>query len=132
MNAVQEVSGHFHGLETLSESITMFIKKILFSTTGACVALTGVLGALSAPRQGGSCRYIPGDPGWPNNNQWRQLNQTVNGRLIATIPLAEVCHDPYYNAISCSELAAVWDRPETQKAFLHSNSPLRADFIQYL
>ena len=39
---------------------------------------------------GGSsiCRTIPGDDAWPSKVDWDQLNQTVHGKLIATVPLA--------------------------------------------
>lgn len=55
-----------------------------------------------------SCRYIPGDKGWPNRVLWEQLNDTVNGRLIATVPLGDVCHDQgqfaAYDQSACAAL----------------------------
>lgn len=60
--------------------------------TGALLALhnffTPALGAARPP----SCRYIPGDKGWPSQEDWEKLNRTVSGRLIATVPQAHVCH----------------------------------------
>ena len=56
----------------------------------------------TAPR----CRYIPGDAGWPQPQLWSQLNQTVSRRLIATVPVASVCHDPNYDEAKCNKLAA--------------------------
>ena len=56
----------------------------------------------------GACRYIPGDASWPTEDQWNNLNATVHGRLIATRPLARVCHDPTYSATACAELKAQW------------------------
>ncbi len=64
-----------------------------------------------------SCKPIPGDPAWPTNAEWAQLNRTVGGRLIATVPEASVCHyDPYhdYNATACDALKPGWDFPQAQ------------------
>ncbi|KAI0603272.1 FAD-binding domain-containing protein [Biscogniauxia sp. FL1348] len=58
-----------------------------------------------------SCRYIPGDDGWPAPALWNQLNKTVDGRLIATNPIAHVCHGDSYSEAECSELADQWDVP---------------------
>ncbi|KAH6974604.1 putative FAD-dependent isoamyl alcohol oxidase [Ilyonectria sp. MPI-CAGE-AT-0026] len=55
-----------------------------------------------------TCRYIPGDAGWPDAQQWHHLNATVGGRLIANVPLGQVCHDRgafhAYNATACAKL----------------------------
>ncbi|KAI1326774.1 FAD binding domain protein [Xylariaceae sp. FL0255] len=60
------------------------------------------------------CKTIPGDKNWPNTKTWTALNSTVNGRLIATVPLASVCHtagpfSSYYNASACDTLQGLWD-----------------------
>ncbi|KAL1304334.1 hypothetical protein AAFC00_000735 [Neodothiora populina] len=63
-----------------------------------------------------SCRCFPGDACWPSVDVWNSLNQTVGGRLIATVPLAAACHiDQYatYNETKCAELQAKWEDPET-------------------
>lgn len=54
------------------------------------------------------CRYIPGDAGWPHPQLWSQLNRTVNGRLIATVPVGSVCHYPNYDEAKCKELTTNW------------------------
>lgn len=54
------------------------------------------------------CRYIPGDAGWPQPQLWSQLNRTVNGRLIATVPVGSVCHYPNYDEAKCNELTTNW------------------------
>ena len=55
-----------------------------------------------------TCRYIPGDAGWPSYSDWTQLNLTVGGRLIATVPVGHVCHKsgPFaaYNQTACEDL----------------------------
>lgn len=64
-----------------------------------------------------SCRNIPGDAGWPAESEWAQLNKTVDGRLIATIPLASACHTlPYhdFDETACAALQAEWDGVEVQ------------------
>ena len=64
--------------------------------------------------QNGSCRYLPGDLGWPSKDAWAVLNSTVGGRLIQTVPLASVCHDPSYNQEKCDGLREAWDTPIPQ------------------
>jgi hypothetical protein len=54
------------------------------------------------------CRYIPGDPGWPSAVAWHELNATVGGRLIATVPLAAPCHEPHFDAQRCAFLKGQW------------------------
>lgn len=61
-----------------------------------------------------SCRCLPGDDCWPSPQEWARLNATVQGRLIATVPLGAPCHDPTYNATECSYLQAEWPFPEIQ------------------
>jgi hypothetical protein len=63
--------------------------------------------APSAPRSC-ECRNIPGDAGWPTAAQWNRLNSTVNGRLIGTVPLAQVCHDPFYDEEACNAVREAW------------------------
>lgn len=72
--------------------------------------LANVAGLASAASQP-SCRYIPGDIGWPNQRQWDSLNRTVNGQLIRTLPAGHVCHDPTYNEAQCKDLLAKWGDP---------------------
>jgi len=56
-----------------------------------------------------SCKCLPGDACWPSTAEWSQLNATVGGRLIATVPLGQVCHDPSYNASVCNYVKAQWN-----------------------
>lgn len=55
-----------------------------------------------------SCHCIPGDACWPTDLHWTALNETINGRLIKTVPLGSVCHNPTYDARACAALQAVW------------------------
>lgn len=65
-----------------------------------------------------SCRNIPGDVDWPTQQEWASLNTTVGGRLIATVPLASVCHDEgefaQYNETACDALRQRWDLSQVQ------------------
>ena len=70
-------------------------------------------GSPLAPRAP-TCKYLPGDPGWPSTTDWDNLNDTVNGRLIAAVPLAQPCHTPYFNAAECAKIQANWTWPQLQ------------------
>lgn len=52
------------------------------------------LAPLMAPRAmpGAPKRRVrPGEPGWPTDSQWAELNEAVGGRLIEPKPLLETC-----------------------------------------
>jgi len=61
-----------------------------------------------------TCKCFPGDACWPSAGDWNSLNQTVSGRLIATVPLAKACHDPNYDPVRCQALRDGWQNPGTQ------------------
>ncbi|KAI5865325.1 putative FAD-dependent isoamyl alcohol oxidase [Durotheca rogersii] len=80
--------------------------------TRAGALLLSTLAVANAVDPQPNCRHIPGDAGWPSLRKWAQLNETVGGRLISTIPQAHVCHDePFgqYNKTACDELSAEWN-----------------------
>jgi hypothetical protein len=62
------------------------------------------------------CRCFPGDECWPSVSKWSSFNETLGGKLIATVPLAAVCHDspsthpdwPAYDEAACSQLQQRW------------------------
>ncbi|KAJ5963979.1 uncharacterized protein N7479_003855 [Penicillium vulpinum] len=59
---------------------------------------------------------MPQDPCWPEHNLWARFNKTVHGRLIATIPIASVCHiDSFapYDKSQCDQLQSNWGFPKT-------------------
>jgi hypothetical protein len=37
------------------------------------------------------CHSQPGDPSFPSKTEWNNLNSTIDGRLLAVLPSAEVC-----------------------------------------
>lgn len=55
-----------------------------------------------------TCKCFPGDACYPTAAEWSSLNNTVQGRLIATVPLGSPCHDPYYDETECAYLQDEW------------------------
>ncbi|KUI68196.1 6-hydroxy-D-nicotine oxidase [Cytospora mali] len=76
-----------------------------------------------------TCRCYPTDTCWPTAAKWAEFNTTVGGRLVATVPIASVCHyDNFtaYNAEACAALLDVWDYPQTHDG--SSSSPMAQFF----
>ena len=63
---------------------------------------------------GSKCKCFPGDSCWPSSREWRNLNSTVGGRLIATVPLGEACHGDKYDSFKCQQLRDSWQSPGLQ------------------
>lgn len=79
------------------------------------------------------CRIIPGDASWPSPNIWQQLNKTVDGKLIATVPIAAACHttlfgqsNSLFDQDACNALRDNWHFPETHLP--SSSSPMAYQF----
>ena len=92
--------------------------SLLRNLAGAFLLLPLSSAVLVHVRGSASCKSIPGDPGWPKQESWDQLNQTVHGRLVTTIPQAAVCHIGGYGALkedeaACKALQPDWDFPQT-------------------
>ncbi|KAI1819121.1 FAD/FMN-containing isoamyl alcohol oxidase MreA [Xylaria intraflava] len=88
-------------------------------------------GALSSRDSANNCRSIPGDKSWPSVDAWNALNQTVGGRLVATVPIGAPCHESYngiptYSESQCDALRNVWYLPETHLP--SSSSPMAYTF----
>jgi hypothetical protein len=51
-----------------------------------------------------TCKWIPGETGWPSEQDWATLNQQVKGRLLKPIPPAAGCHRAEYGNVrqSCA------------------------------
>ncbi|KAG0648444.1 FAD-linked oxidoreductase ZEB1 [Hyphodiscus hymeniophilus] len=73
-----------------------------------------------------SCRCLPGDSCWPTTKEWKALNTTVGGRLVATVPLGSPCHDPKYNGTECAILQSQWLQPQLH---MNSSSSVMAPFF---
>ena len=63
------------------------------------------------------CRCMPGDTCWPDSVAWNNLNETTGGKLISTVPLAQACHSPKFNASQCQNLQNEWTSPFLQYVF---------------
>ncbi|KAI1474613.1 FAD binding domain protein [Daldinia eschscholtzii] len=66
------------------------------------------------------CRCFPGDVCWPSRESWSNFNATLDGKLVATVPIASVCHNSSftpYNAEACMQLRGDWTNP-----YIHSES----------
>jgi hypothetical protein len=68
------------------------------------------------------CHCLPGDACWPASSQWSALNTTVNGGLVATVPIGTPCHDPNYDEVACAALQSNWTLPQLQCAPRPANS----------
>ncbi|KAJ5171187.1 FAD-binding type 2 [Penicillium coprophilum] len=63
-----------------------------------------------------TCRCMPQDACWPRDYIWARFNETVDGKLIATVPIASVCHiDSFtpYDQSQCAQLQSNWGFPAT-------------------
>ncbi|KKA27659.1 hypothetical protein TD95_001252 [Thielaviopsis punctulata] len=76
----------------------------------SAVALALLAGSAAASNS--SCRCFPGDSCWPSTSSWDSLNSTVGGRLVKTLPLGAVCHDPHYDEAACQDLRDNWTAPQ--------------------
>lgn len=94
-----------------------------FVLLGLASAATAV--AISPFHPNSSCRVLPGDTAWPNAIQCANLNKTVSGHLIASVPESSVCHNsPFngYNAAACAVLQSTWNKTElSQLVSKHSS-----------
>ncbi|KAF5361379.1 hypothetical protein D9758_006192 [Tetrapyrgos nigripes] len=59
-----------------------------------------------------SCRILPTDPSWPNSEVWEAFNQSIDGRLIKTVPIGSPCHDPTYDEAECNLIRENWHIPD--------------------
>lgn len=70
---------------------------------------------VSPSNAGSTCRCFPGDTCWPSQEVWDSLNNTVNGRLVASRPLGAPCHHSAfapYNQSQCDSLRDRWLTPQ--------------------
>jgi hypothetical protein len=88
------------------------MKTTIFAALFGATVLGGANAASIGADSG--CYCLPEDDCWPSPAQWDALNTTVYGRLIATVPVGSVCHDPMYNEAACEALMANWTEPDVQ------------------
>jgi len=103
----------------LSHVRYMLVPMYVFATNILLLA-PGVYAAALSGQQGQrlntTCKAIPGDHAWPSPQVWSQLNATIDGRLIQTVPQGAVCRPGGYGNISeneaeCEALKEGWDYP---------------------
>lgn len=89
--------------------------SLLLSSLAPAAALARVAASPSVRTTASpDCHCLPEDACWPSAKAWSALNSTVNGRLVATVPLGSPCHDPTYDEAACKVLQDQWTAPELQ------------------
>jgi hypothetical protein len=89
-------------------------------------AILSLFSSIIVASQSQNCKAIPGTSSWPSHDAWATLNNTVSGKLIASIPPGGVCHpgQPNYNNVSCATVANLWT---TSWAF-HQDDPVSSAY----
>lgn len=91
----------------------------------SCLLLSAVVAA------GPHCKSNPLDGSWPSESRWTSLNASIDGRLIATQPVAASCwnHSDFSSPFSCSSVQSNWSNslfhaatPESVGATLFANN----------
>ena len=98
---------------TLNATMVTLRRSVLALLTSVC----SVSARCNEPVNTSNCKCFPGDECWPTAEEWSDFNATVDGRLIATVPLAAACHDNTwgsYDNVTCMTLRNGWLDPETQ------------------
>ncbi|KAJ0423136.1 hypothetical protein BJY00DRAFT_299751 [Aspergillus carlsbadensis] len=57
---------------------------------------------LSGPPE--QCRCKPGETCWPSDDDWRALNETLQGVLVRVRPVGHVCHGTSFNLHACEQV----------------------------
>lgn len=65
--------------------------KSLFVCRALTQGLVTSTNVTQSPLLTSTCRNVPGNPGYPTNEQWAALNTTVSGRLVRVVPFVEFC-----------------------------------------
>jgi hypothetical protein len=98
-------------------NLNMLCHSLIRSLTSKLLLWPLVVSAvICAGNRTAICKVIPSDLQWPSQDTWTQLNQTVRGRLIASVPEAAVCHSSGYgplpeNEAACDALKPQWSLP---------------------
>ena len=106
----------------------MTYHSLLFSATLLLAAISYALPAASSNNVT-QCRCFPGDSCWPSADEWTDFNNTVGGKLVASVPIAAVCHNSQfgsYDAEKCADLQSNWFLPQTH---LPSSSSIMAPYF---
>lgn len=76
-----------------------------------------------------ACYCFPNDECWPTISEFDEFNRTIDGKLIATIPIASQCHQTAfsnYDPEACKTLQSVWFEESTHYT---SSSSVMAPFF---
>ncbi|KAK2013378.1 FAD binding domain-containing protein [Colletotrichum eremochloae] len=115
-----------------------FLNLVALAPAAVSAASVGRIGLRGTPgcesgvqvrQDDASCRCYPGEACWPTTAQWDSFNQTVGGRLIATVPIGAPCHDSSFGAYDeakCTALQNVWGKAETH---IQTSSSVMAAFF---
>ncbi|PYH90944.1 FAD binding domain protein [Aspergillus ellipticus CBS 707.79] len=101
---------------------------------GRLCLLALLLSLVTAAPPDMSCHCFPGDEWcWPTVQEWNAFNESVGGKLIATVPIGSVCHPDSiytpYNAEACANLLSVWN--DTATHYESSSSPMASWFANF-
>src|SRR5947207_7477043 len=85
----------------------LFIFSLKMKTT-IILVFTSCSFALASNTTDPGYNCIPHQSCWPTTAEWQAFNQSINGHLHATVPLAAPCFlgSPYYNVATCINIAA--------------------------
>ncbi|KAH7371155.1 hypothetical protein BKA66DRAFT_424670, partial [Pyrenochaeta sp. MPI-SDFR-AT-0127] len=78
-----------------------------FETIDNSVIRFGSSTPSTAPKN--DCKVVPGDLGWPSEEDWASFNETLGGALLKPKPLGSVCYaGEGYSAAQCQTLKSNW------------------------
>lgn len=74
------------------------------------------------------CKVTPSDPEWPSESAWADLNTTISGSLIRTVPVASSCYSnsTFGSGVTCDEASENWG-----DGMWHSQQPESIDYPLY-
>ena len=99
---------HFQVVLLHSPSFLMTMNNLLFLNLVVATAIS------AAAINNYSCKSTPLDSSWPNPEQWANLNASLHGTLIQTLPVASSCYagNPFGSEVSCDLTSAQWSLPD--------------------
>ncbi|EHK50802.1 hypothetical protein TRIATDRAFT_83859 [Trichoderma atroviride IMI 206040] len=79
--------------------------------------LTKFMLLLGVPSALAKCKCTPTDDCWPSTFEWKSLNSTVQGQLIANEPLAKPCYAGFSNNFTqCQEISKLYQDASFREA----------------
>lgn len=66
------------------------------------------------------CKSTPFDRSWPPEADWKALNSSIDGKLLATVPVASSCWvgNPFNSTVSCNYTNSEWS-----SSVFHASQP---------